>query len=239
MTAQAPAIRRSLIPASWLLATFAAVLTAIPMLSAQATFQGSNDSQATATQALVEAARSGDLPVMSSLIEAGANVNGTGSGNDTPLIAAARGGRLPAVRLLLDRGGNPNLDGAGEGTPLTLAAQEGHTSVVELLLDRGARINYVAEREGTALMLASAAGRLDTVRLLVARSADLNVRTRDSVVVEGEQVVYDSLGQRRVVPIRTGTNPGSFGARRGTQRRARRRHRFLDVGWRAGVRHRR
>ena len=169
MTAESPSVRRSLIPASWLFATFAAVLTAIPMLSAQATFRGSNDSQTTATQALVEAARSGDLPAIASLIEAGANVNGTASSDDTPLIAAAR---------------------------------EGHTSVVELLLDRGASINYVAERQGTALILASAAGRLDTVRLLVARSADLNVRTRDSVVVRSEQVVYDSLGGRRVIPVR-------------------------------------
>jgi ankyrin repeat protein len=169
MMAQGSAIRRSMIPASWLFATFAAVLTAVPMVSAQATLPGSNDSQATATQALVEAARRGDLPAIASLIEAGANVNGTASGDNTPLIAAAR---------------------------------EGHTSVVELLLDRGASINYLAEGKGTALILASAAGRLDTVKLLVARSADLNVRTRDSVVVQGEQVVYDSLGTRRVVPVR-------------------------------------
>jgi hypothetical protein len=203
MTARGPAIRRSMIPASWLFATVAAVLATIPMLLAQATFQASNDRQATATQALVEAARSGDLPAIASLIEAGANVNGTASGDDTPLMAAARGGRLPAVRLLLDRGGNPNLTGAGKGTPLTVAAREGHTSVVELLLDRGASINDDAEGDGTALIVASAAGRADTVRLLVARSADLNVRTRDSVVVRREQVVYDSLGSRRVVPVRS------------------------------------
>jgi ankyrin repeat protein len=152
-----------------LFATFAAVLISIPMLSAQAAFQASTDSQITATQAIVEAARRGDLPAIAPLIEAGANVNGTGSGNDTPLIAAAR---------------------------------EGHTSVVELLLDRGARINDVADVWGTALIQASAAGRLDTVRLLVAWNADLNVRIRNSVLTRREQAVYDSLGQRRVVPVR-------------------------------------
>ena len=168
MTPRGPSIRRSVIPAWWLFSTFAAVLTAIPMLSAQATFQASNDRQATATQALVEAARRGDLPAIAPLIEAGANVNGTG--NDTPLIAAAR---------------------------------EGHASVVELLLDRGARINDVADDgQGTALIVASASGRLDTVKLLVARRAALDVRTRTSVPVRREQVVYDSLGTRRVVPVR-------------------------------------
>ena len=202
MTAQDPAARRCLLPYAWLFATFAAVLAAMPMLSAQATFRGSNDSQDTATQALVEAARSGDLPAIASLIEAGANVNGTASGDDPPLIAAARGGRLAAVRLLLDRGSNPNLSAAGEGTPLSVGAREGHTSVVQLLLDRGASINYARGSEGTALMLASGAGRLDTVRLLVARGADVNVRTRDPVVVQRTEVLYDNLGRRRELPVR-------------------------------------
>jgi ankyrin repeat protein len=169
MTPKGSAIRRSVIPASWFLSTFAAVLTAIPMLSAQATFQASNDSQATATLALVEAARRDDLPAIASWIKAGANVNGRGGSNDTPLIAAAR---------------------------------EGHTSVVERLLDRGASIDDVADGQGTALIVASASGRLDTVRLLVARRAALDVRTRNSVLVRREQVVYDSFGTRRVVPVR-------------------------------------
>ena len=127
MTAQGPAIRRSMIPASWLFATCASVLTAIPMLSAQATFRGSNDSQATATQALVEAARSGDLPAIASLIEAGANVNGTAPAMTRHYRRArwtiARGAIAPTSLVL---GGHA-------------AAQEGHTSVVRTRCSTAAR----------------------------------------------------------------------------------------------------
>ena len=58
---------------------------------------------------LIEAAQSGDLPVLSAMIDSGMNVNATDDGGRTPLMHAAAGGHLDAVFALLNAGANASL----------------------------------------------------------------------------------------------------------------------------------
>lgn len=127
-------------------------------------------------RALYEAAEGGDLDEISTLLTAGANVNGVIDGDGSPLIGAARNGRLSAVRLLLDNGADPNRAVPGDGNPIIMAASEGHADVVELLLNRGARIDQIVPGDENALIQASGQGHLRVVHLLVARGADVNAR---------------------------------------------------------------
>jgi len=126
--------------------------------------------------ALVEAAADGDVRTITALIDGGANVNASLTGDGSPLILAAREGHLPAVQLLLDRGADVNLGVIGDGNPLIMAAREGHLSVVTLLLDRGATVDQEVPGDENALIGASGKGQLDVVKLLVARGANVNAR---------------------------------------------------------------
>lgn len=126
--------------------------------------------------ALVEAAADGDIRTITALIDGGANVNASVTGDGSPLILAAREGHLPAVQLLLDRGADVNLGVIGDGNPLIMAAREGHLAIVTLLLDRGATVDQEVPGDENALIGASGKGQLDVVKLLVARGANVNAR---------------------------------------------------------------
>jgi hypothetical protein len=126
--------------------------------------------------ALLEAAAGGDVRTITALLDGGANVNASVSGDGSPLIMAAREGHLAAVQLLLDRGADVNLGVVGDGNPLIMAAREGHLDVVTLLLDRGATVDQVVPGDENALIQASGQGQLDVVKLLVARGANVNAR---------------------------------------------------------------
>lgn len=135
--------------------------------------------------ALFEAASDGDIGTITTLLDAGTNVNAALDGDGSPLIGAAREGHLDAVRLLLDRGADVDMGVRGDGNALIMAGREGHIDVVTLLLDRGASIEHVVPGDENALIQASGSGHLDVVRLLVSRGANVNARvwaprTRDS-----------------------------------------------------------
>ena len=126
--------------------------------------------------ALFEAASEGDIDAVTTLLDAGANVNAALAGDGSPLIGAARGGHLDVVRLLLDRGAGPDMAVSGDGNALIMAAGRGHLDVVTLLLDRGAGIENVVQGDENALIQASGNGRLEVVKLLVSRGANVNAR---------------------------------------------------------------
>jgi beta-lactamase regulating signal transducer with metallopeptidase domain len=153
---------------------FAAAATAVVLLSLAPTRAVAEASAGDST--LLQAAQQGDVAAITSLLNSGAHVNGSISGDGSPLIAAARAGQSQAVRLLLDRGGDPNMAVRGDGSPLIAAAASGRADIVSLLLDRGAWIDQMVPDDENALIQASGGGHLDVVRLLVARGANPNAR---------------------------------------------------------------
>ena len=75
------------------------------------------------------------------LLSKGADVNGKGPKNTTPLYAAASQGDIKIAEILVNKGATidiKNLDGI---TPLFAAACDNYVSVANLLIDNGANIN--------------------------------------------------------------------------------------------------
>ena len=148
--------------------------------------------------ALITAARSGDVATLAALIAHGGNPNAILTGDGTPLIAAARAGRPAAVRFLLARGANPNLGVPGDGNPLIAAARAGRGDVVSLLLDSGAQTDAAVPDDGNALIAASAAGHVEIVKLLLERGADADQ------IVPGDDnalIAASRAGRARVVDL--------------------------------------
>lgn len=90
---------------------------------------------------LIQAARAGDLTMVDTLLELGADPNQALLRDGNPLIVAAMHGHLAVVERLLDAGADVNGIVQYDETPLINAAREGHLPVVRVLLARGADIN--------------------------------------------------------------------------------------------------
>ena len=131
--------------------------------------------------AILEAAETGDLEKVKSLIESGADVNIKNNGGWSPLYMAAAGGHLDVVKLLIAKGANVNTSNNFGWTPLHATVISGHQGIVELLLAKGANVN--AKRIGgwTVLHQAVAGGNRDIVELLIKSGADVNVERDDGL----------------------------------------------------------
>ncbi|KAJ8011200.1 hypothetical protein DPEC_G00055700 [Dallia pectoralis] len=102
---------------------------------------------------------SGEMEVVSRLMEMG-DVNARASqGGHTALMLAARHGRALMVRLLLRRRADPNFQDHQGATALMCACERGHTHVTRLLLDRAECDTSLVDRRGrTALSVAQQHG---------------------------------------------------------------------------------
>jgi len=91
---------------------------------------------------LVAACLKGDLPAVTSAVEAGADVNNSSMAG-TPLQLAARGGHVQVVRFLLESGADPDANpGLFVGrTPLQEAIMKNRYDVVVALVEGEADVN--------------------------------------------------------------------------------------------------
>ncbi len=142
---------------------------------------------------LIQAARTGSLDAIKSLLDAGADINvsaPTGDGWDaTPLQYAILARQPGAVRLLLERGADPNrAAGPNSPAPLLLAAGDTDPTFANLLLAHGANPAIEGEDGITPLARAVSAGpikgpdrpmfggcRTETVRALLAHDPALRL----------------------------------------------------------------
>ena len=153
-----------------------------------------------ASQALIQAARNGDLAGAEQAVKDGADVNGADVVGNTPLIAAASaspldggdgssavwssaserraedGRRAGLAAFLLSHGAKVGAASSMGVTALTAAAQNGWVAVVETLLRKGARIDDKNALGLTALMVAASQGRQSIARLLVKKGAKISAK---------------------------------------------------------------
>ncbi len=127
---------------------------------------------------VADAAMSGDVDVVRSLLRQGADVNAAQGDGMTALHWAARNDDSSMLEMLLYAGANPAAaTRIGDYTPLHLAAKSGHAGVVEALLRAGSSVNAATSAGGaSALHFAAAAGSLDVITVLLDRGANVNAR---------------------------------------------------------------
>lgn len=103
---------------------------------------------------LLDASSQGDIEVVRTLLDQGANINIKTKSGTTPLMMAAMKGHVAIVNLLIDNGALINTKNKFGVTALMYAALENRKDVVGILLDRGAKVNLTSKKGKTALMFA-------------------------------------------------------------------------------------
>jgi len=135
------------------------------------------------TGELVDAAADGNVELVRSLLDRGADIDSRHpESNVTALMRAAEKNYSEILKILLDRGANLDLQDSKGRTALFLATPEDYKEIVALLLEKGAdHSTRDGTYGGTALMMAAANGYEEIVKLLLKKGADLNIRDNDGV----------------------------------------------------------
>ncbi|MFZ1756334.1 MAG: sigma-70 family RNA polymerase sigma factor [Caldilineaceae bacterium] len=124
------------------------------------------------TTALHWAAATGDLALLTFLLDTGAERNAADQGGEMPLHLAVRMGETGAVRRLLDAGADVNASTKNGMTPLHHAALKAKPSMVELLVAHGAQVNSRDSAGHSPADWAARKGRGEIVDLLVGYGAE-------------------------------------------------------------------
>jgi uncharacterized protein len=151
-----------------LLILFVAMASALNSTSAQ-------------TLNLFTAARSNDVNLARTLLDAKADVNQTDDKGYTPLILATYNDNFEVAQFLLKHGANTEIKDLSGRTALMGASFKGNEREMKLLLDNGANANAADSKGLTSMMYAVMFGRISVIQVLrageSARSATTQVST--------------------------------------------------------------
>ena len=134
-----------------------------------------------AQDALIAAAKQGDMLALVPLLRQGTAVNARDGSQRTPLIHAVRGGHLPAVRALIAAKADLDLRDLDNRTALIEAARRKDSRAALDLVAAGADVN-LADRDGwTALMHAAKEGTVASARQIIRskKQSSLDAMARD------------------------------------------------------------
>ena len=147
------------------------------------------DKNKTGIARLHEAAKSGDVKEIDSLIENDVPVDGLGLFGWTPLYNALASNQIESAELLLNTGANPNFKHQQGKTVLHMMASLGNYTALEMLLDYGVEVNVVDKDGWPALHEAIRRNHFKCAALLMSSGADVAFYTAKRV--EEYQMVLD------------------------------------------------
>lgn len=119
--------------------------------------------------------RGRSVAIISTLIDAGANLNAVRKDGLTAYALAVKSGETEVAELLKARGANTELPVFADERLLPDFAMNHHVAAVRVLLDRGVDVNTRGDSGETALHWACWKGYADLVDLLLSRGASLNI----------------------------------------------------------------
>ena len=127
--------------------------------------------------AVVTAAKDGDLRAVRALVAKRINVNEPARDGSTALLWAVYHSDAEMTKALLSAGAKVDTPNKYGVTPLIQASRSGDTPLIDLLLKSGAKATLAHPDGETALMAAARTGHLDAVRLLIEANSDVNATT--------------------------------------------------------------
>jgi len=127
----------------------------------------------------LDATYKGDVGIVQSLLDQGADINMRNEALETLLDQAVCAGKVEMVRFLLERGAEVDPGNKSEWTPLHSAAELGHLEILRVLIDHGANPESRDICGLTPLHSAALYGHLEVCRMLIDHGANANARDRN------------------------------------------------------------
>ncbi len=124
---------------------------------------------------IIQAASSGDLAKVKSLIKQKVDIEQSNQYGETALIIASNEGHTNVVKYLLENGAVVEASNISGITSLMFASDKGNIEIVKLLLKKKANVNYEDDLGNTALLWAVTAGHTKIVKLLLEHGAQTSV----------------------------------------------------------------
>jgi ankyrin repeat protein len=146
---------------------------------------------------LMQACKSGDLELVNSLIDKGADISTSDNRYRTPLYWASKNGHDKIVELLISKFVNAK-DNIEHSGPLHMASVNGNLKIVEMLISSGALVNDKNYGEVSPLHMASENGNLEVAEFLIEKGADVNAENRDGATPLNYAI---SRGQLEIVKL--------------------------------------
>ena len=170
-------------------------------LSSLATVEHTHSPSHEGITSLFTASSEGNVDVVRSLLDSGADINERNLSHNTALHVALDEEELEVAKLLIQYGADINCQEKTGWAPLHLASRNGYFDVVQLLLDHDADVNAKNQELSTPLHLAAWNSQVEVARLLLERGA--NVHLRD---IEGRtpSVLASKVGERNLARLLSG-----------------------------------
>jgi ankyrin repeat protein len=140
-----------------------------------------------------------DTSTLKTLLAAGANVNGDGSNEWTPLLSACLHGKPEPIEILLQHGASLDAATKDGDFPLLMASWAKTSKPIELLIKAGANVNQRNDKGETALQRSTNELTGASVKALLAAGANPNVSSDDGespldrAMFHGNQIAFDAL----------------------------------------------
>jgi uncharacterized protein len=170
---------------------------------------------------LLAAASAGDVGILQTMVESGADVNAKDMFGNTALIYAAAGGHMDLVRYLVAYGVQVNAKNQIGMTALQRAKMQGHSEIVALLKKYGAEdeTQRIARDAGTAgdkapLLQSARDGNLQKLKACLASGADVNAQNGEGwtalmiATVKGYKEVLQTLLAQERTNVNARTHQG-------------------------------
>lgn len=154
------------------------------------------------TMTIVEAATRGDLVLVKSLLEQGANVNTTNSEGRTALTAAVIGNYLEIAKLLIDAGANPDLQDSQRNNALLVTGETGNVDMLREVLRANPDFMLTNRFGGTALIPAADRGHVEYVREILKTPININHINNLGWTALLEAVILGDGGERHTEIVR-------------------------------------
>ena len=143
---------------------------------------------------LLVAADNGQVELVQSLLESGADAHLKDDEGCTALYKATQKGHTAIVDLLLAHGADPNIQDNDGFAPLHLASESGQNDIVKLLLQHHANPNLTNTSDLTPINLAAAQDHCEILEMLMTRAhVDLNSPDKNGSTLLAHAVAHGSV----------------------------------------------
>ena len=141
------------------------------------------------------ATRTGDIGILSVLLEAGVCSDSIGTRRKTALHVVAEHGFQFMAETLFDNDANPDATDAAGNTPLHFAGRRGDLPMVKLLLKHHASATITNNELYTPIHNAAAAGHTEVAQAMLRHEDTLSSRFRSSSIPDRVRKVAERHGQ--------------------------------------------